>query len=152
MISETNGERSYGAVYRWLVDGTPIRVFRNYHDPEINFPGSQAMRAFASLWNADQWATQGGRVKTDWSLAPFTAKFQNFEMKACVWRRPKSIHYCTINNPANWWTDLMYSELSDSQLSRMNSIRKEFMIYDYCRDPKRIINGDLPKECSISSY
>ncbi|PHU07636.1 putative xyloglucan endotransglucosylase/hydrolase protein 25 [Capsicum chinense] len=28
------------------------------------------------LWNADEWATQGGRVKTDWSLAPFTAYYR----------------------------------------------------------------------------
>ncbi|KAF3682922.1 Xyloglucan endotransglucosylase/hydrolase 2 [Capsicum annuum] len=29
-----------------------------------------------ALWNADEWATQGGRVKTDWSLAPFTAYYR----------------------------------------------------------------------------
>jgi len=30
------------------------------------------MRIYSSLWNADDWATRGGLVKTDWSQAPFT--------------------------------------------------------------------------------
>ncbi|GAB2292319.1 hypothetical protein Dimus_026566 [Dionaea muscipula] len=135
----------------WFVDGTPIRVFRNYNDPEINFPDSQAMRAFASLWNADQWATQGGRVKTDWNLAPFAARFQNFDLKACLWRGPNSIHQCAIRNPTNLWTDPIYSKLTDSQLAQMNWVRNNYMIYDYCRDLKRF-NGNLPKECSLLQY
>ncbi|KAK3031195.1 hypothetical protein RJ639_035352 [Escallonia herrerae] len=31
------------------------------------------MRVYSSLWNADDWATQGEQVKTDWTKAPFTA-------------------------------------------------------------------------------
>ncbi|KAM7497785.1 hypothetical protein LguiA_022199 [Lonicera macranthoides] len=45
---------------------------------------SQPMRVYSSLWNVDDWATQGGRVKADWTNAPFTASYRNFKANACV--------------------------------------------------------------------
>ncbi|CAH2042899.1 unnamed protein product [Thlaspi arvense] len=42
------------------------------------------MGMYSSLWNADDWTTQGGLVKTDWSKAPFTAYCINFKGDACV--------------------------------------------------------------------
>nr|CAD1843628.1 unnamed protein product [Ananas comosus var. bracteatus] len=55
---------------RFLVDGIPIRMFPNKELQGIPFPKSQPMGVYASVWNADDWATQGRRVKTDWSHAP----------------------------------------------------------------------------------
>ncbi|CAN6547236.1 unnamed protein product [Malus baccata var. baccata] len=60
------------------VDGTPIREFKNQESNGVPFPKSQPMRIYSSLWNADDWATRGGLVKTDWSQAPFAAS-QEFE-------------------------------------------------------------------------
>ncbi|GJR85063.1 putative concanavalin A-like lectin/glucanase domain, xyloglucan endotransglucosylase/hydrolase [Tanacetum coccineum] len=40
------------------------------------------MRVYASLWNPDNWATQGGRVKTDWTKGPFNASYRKFNAKA----------------------------------------------------------------------
>lgn len=57
----------------WFVEGLPIRVFRNYENFGIPFPNKQAMRAYSSLWNADNWATRDGLIKIDWSNAPFTS-------------------------------------------------------------------------------
>jgi len=141
----------FDVLCRWLVDDTPIRVFRNYHDSEINFPDSQPMNAYASLWNADQWATQGGRIKTDWSNAPFTAGLQNYRADGCHCPNANSIGKCTSNNPANWWTDYKFFKLSDAQLGQMNWIRNNYMIYNYCTDTKRF-NGESPKECSLPQY
>nr|XP_017245940.1 PREDICTED: LOW QUALITY PROTEIN: xyloglucan endotransglucosylase/hydrolase protein 15-like [Daucus carota subsp. sativus] len=68
----------------FLVDNNPIRVFNNQESIGVPFPKSQHMRVYASLWNADDWATdQGGRVKTDWTKAPFTAYYRNFNIKGC---------------------------------------------------------------------
>ncbi|CBI39385.3 unnamed protein product, partial [Vitis vinifera] len=62
----------------FLVDNTPIRLFRNAESMGVPFPKNQPMRIYSSLWNADDWATRGGLVKTDWSKAPFTAYYRNF--------------------------------------------------------------------------
>ncbi|KAJ6408031.1 hypothetical protein OIU84_011357 [Salix udensis] len=61
------------------VDGTPIREFKNLESKGIPYPKSQPMWIYSSLWNADDWATRGGLVKADWSQAPFTASYRNFQ-------------------------------------------------------------------------
>ncbi|KAK9715366.1 hypothetical protein RND81_06G160200 [Saponaria officinalis] len=104
----------------WLVDSVPIRVFRNHHDTQINFPDSQPMKAYASLWNADDWATQGGRIKTDWSLAPFVANFQTYNPNACFCPDPSAVWHCSSYNSANWWTDSSkYYQLTETQYYQM---------------------------------
>ncbi|KAI4315953.1 hypothetical protein L6164_023976 [Bauhinia variegata] len=67
------------------VDGTPIREFKNLESKGVAFPKNEAMRIYSSLWNADDLATRGGLVKTDWTQAPFTTSYRNFNAQACVW-------------------------------------------------------------------
>ncbi|CAH2042895.1 unnamed protein product [Thlaspi arvense] len=69
----------------FLIDNVPIRVFKNQEDLGVPYPKTQPMGMYSSLWNADDWATQGGLVKTDWSKAPFTAYYKNFKADACFW-------------------------------------------------------------------
>ncbi|XP_047335523.1 xyloglucan endotransglucosylase protein 7-like [Impatiens glandulifera] len=38
-----------------------------------------------SLCNYDDWATRGGLVKTDWTQAPFSSSYRNYDATACVW-------------------------------------------------------------------
>ncbi|XAR48786.1 Xyloglucan:xyloglucosyl transferase [Bertholletia excelsa] len=66
----------------FMVDETPIRVFRNAESMGVPFPKNQPMRIYSSLWNADDWATRGGLVKTDWTKAPFTAYYRNFKAQS----------------------------------------------------------------------
>ncbi|XP_059630346.1 xyloglucan endotransglucosylase protein 1-like [Cornus florida] len=68
----------------FLVDNTPIRLFKNAESIGVPFPKNQPMRIYSSLWNADDWATSGGLVKTDWSKAPFTAYYRNFNAQTCA--------------------------------------------------------------------
>uniref|UniRef100_M8CNW5 Putative xyloglucan endotransglucosylase/hydrolase protein 26 n=1 Tax=Aegilops tauschii TaxID=37682 RepID=M8CNW5_AEGTA len=61
----------------WYVDDVPIRVFRNYRDKGIAYPIKRPMFGYSSIWSAEDWATQGGRVKADWSKAPFVAGYRD---------------------------------------------------------------------------
>ncbi|KAK9028344.1 hypothetical protein V6N11_068151 [Hibiscus sabdariffa] len=93
------------------VDGTPIREFKNMESIGVPFPKNQAMRIYFSLWNADDWATRGGLVKTDWSQAPFTVSYRNFNADACIWSNKESS--CKSNAPSStkvaWFSQVMDS-------------------------------------------
>ncbi|CAJ2636750.1 unnamed protein product [Trifolium pratense] len=135
----------------WYIDSIPIRVFRNYENEGIAYPNKQGMRVYTSLWNADDWATRGGLIKTNWTNAPFIAKFNHFRARACKWHGEVSINQCASNIASNWWTSPIYKQLSYAQLGQMNWVRDNYMIYNYCSDTKRF-NGQLPPECFKAQY
>ncbi|KAF8400431.1 hypothetical protein HHK36_013729 [Tetracentron sinense] len=129
------------------VDGTPIREFKNSESIGVPFPKNQPMRIYSSLWNADDWATRGGLVKTDWTHAPFTASYRNFNANACVWSSGASS--CTSQSPSstsdnNAW---LSQEMDSTSQERMKWVQKNYMIYNYCTDTKRFPQG-LPPECA----
>ncbi|KNA22130.1 hypothetical protein SOVF_036560 [Spinacia oleracea] len=124
------------------VDGTPIREFKNMESIGIPFPKNQAMRIYSSLWDAEDWATQGGRVKTDWAKAPFMASYRHFNAdNACVSTNGRT----TCNTASSW----MNQQLDATSQSRLQWVQKNYMIYNYCVDIQRFPQG-LPKECSVA--
>ncbi|MBA0585165.1 hypothetical protein Gorai_015953, partial [Gossypium raimondii] len=127
----------------FLVDNTPIRVFKNAESIGVPFPKSQPMRIYSSLWNADDWATRGGLVKTDWAKAPFTAYYRNFNANACVWSGTSSSCAKTNSVSAGAWET---NELDAPGRRRLRWVQKYFMIYNYCTDLKRFPQG-VPPEC-----
>ncbi|XP_050216881.1 probable xyloglucan endotransglucosylase/hydrolase protein 23 [Mercurialis annua] len=131
------------------VDGTPIREFKNMESNGVPFPKNQAMRIYSSLWNADDWATRGGLVKTDWNNAPFTASYRNFNANACVVSNGASScgsnsSPSTSNN--NAW---LAEELDSTSQERLQWVKNNYMIYNYCTDTKRFPQG-MPTECNVS--
>ncbi|XP_050272535.1 xyloglucan endotransglucosylase/hydrolase protein 22-like [Quercus robur] len=131
------------------VDGTPIREFKNLESNGVPFPKNQPMRIYSSLWNADDWATRGGLIKTDWTQAPFTASYRNFNANACVWSSGGSS--CGSNSPSSTSSgnDWLSQELDSASQQRLKWAQKNYMIYNYCTDTKRFPQG-LPTECTTS--
>ncbi|KAJ4816137.1 Xyloglucan endotransglucosylase/hydrolase [Rhynchospora pubera] len=131
----------------FMVDNVPIRDYKNLEAKGISFPKNQPMRIYSSLWNADDWATQGGLIKTDWSKAPFTASYRNFYANACVWSSGSS--KCPPMQTAAAGDNWFNQELDSTSQERMSWAQKNFMIYNYCADAKRFPQG-LPPECSLA--
>ncbi|XP_057980423.1 probable xyloglucan endotransglucosylase/hydrolase protein 23 [Malania oleifera] len=126
------------------VDGTPIREFKNLESSGVAFPKSQPMWIYSSLWNADDWATRGGLVKTDWTQAPFTASYRNFKAQACIWASGSSS--CSSSSSNNSW---LKQGLDTTGQARLKWVQKNYMIYNYCTDTKRFPQG-FPPECSLA--
>ncbi|XP_062093317.1 xyloglucan endotransglucosylase/hydrolase 2-like [Humulus lupulus] len=131
----------------FMVDNTPIRVFNNEERRGVPFPNKQPMKLYSSLWNADQWATRGGLVKTDWSKAPFKAYYRNFNVaNACV--ASPSSPPCTAKSFAN---ASVPRGLDPRGRRRLRWVQKYYMIYNYCNDLKRFPQG-LPRECRFTKF
>lgn len=138
----------------FLVDGTPIRVFTNSEDLGVPFPNTQPMKVYSSLWNADDWATRGGLVKTDWTKAPFVATFSNFKTESCKTRKNTSscnFLSTTQTRRGNVGTQSLVSTQQRRQQSpfkeKLRWVQKNYMTYNYCTDFKRFPNG-FPPECT----
>ncbi|KAL3532843.1 hypothetical protein ACH5RR_006364 [Cinchona calisaya] len=135
------------------VDGTPIREYKNAESVGVAYPKNQPMRIYSSLWNADDWATRGGLIKTDWTKAPFTASYRNFNANnACVWSSGSSS--CSSSSgsksaPSNNSQAWLNEELDATSQQRLKWVQKNYMIYNYCNDLKRFPQG-LPPDCATN--
>jgi len=162
----------------FMVDDTPIRVYENRqnatpprghhhrHGGNANgttnttspppFPGPQPMAVYSSIWNADDWATQGGRVKTDWSHAPFDATFREVRVDGCAWAANATdgdageVRRCSETSWGKegryWWKEKEMSELSVHQSHQLVWARAHHLVYDYCVDTDRF--PVQPPECA----
>uniref|UniRef100_A0A2P2QBP8 Xyloglucan endotransglucosylase/hydrolase n=1 Tax=Rhizophora mucronata TaxID=61149 RepID=A0A2P2QBP8_RHIMU len=124
----------------FLADNIPIRVFKNAESIGVPYPKNQPMRLYSSLWNADDWATRGGLVKTDWTKAPFTAYYRNFKSTGLS---QFGSSYSGSARETN--------ELDAPSRRRLRWVQKYFMIYNYCTDLKRFPQGP-PPECKRSRF
>ncbi|XP_059067880.1 probable xyloglucan endotransglucosylase/hydrolase [Cryptomeria japonica] len=118
-----------------LVDGIPARVFGNFEGAGVPYPNEKPMRMFSILYNGDQWATQGGRVKIDFSHAPFVASFSNLTLEGCVWNMEDfngSLALCTSTTQGNhWWDGPEFSSLNYAQQGHLKWVRDNYLLCDY---------------------
>ncbi|KAK6264535.1 hypothetical protein SCA6_019969 [Theobroma cacao] len=134
----------------FMVDDIPIRVFNNEESYGVPFPKNQPMKLYSSLWDADQWATRGGLVKTDWSKAPFKAYFRNFNANACTWSNGDSD--CASETSGSVRNNVWRTQALDASGRRiLRWVQKYFMVYNYCTDLKRFPQG-RPRECRRSRF
>jgi len=126
----------------FFVDDTPIRVFKNSKDLGVRYPFDQPMKLYSSLWNADDWATRGGREKTDWSKAPFVASYRGFHVDGC--EASAEAKFCATQG-ARWWDQKEFQDLDGEQYRRLAWVRKEHTIYNYCTDRERY--ATMSPEC-----
>ncbi|GLJ20950.1 hypothetical protein SUGI_0382530 [Cryptomeria japonica] len=125
------------------VDSVPIRVFKNNEGVGVPYLKNQPMKIISTLWNGEDWATDGGRVKVDWSKAPFVASYQAFEVDGCV--ASASSESCT----GHWWDQSLFSGLSRDQLKKLRWVKRKYMFYDYCKDKSGRFSTP-PPECAIN--
>lgn len=127
------------------MDDIPIRVFKNNKKIGVGYP-SQPMKIEVSLWDGESWATDGGQTKTNWSMAPFKAHFQGFDISGCSIIKP-SAGDCF--SPKYWWNSEKYWKLDSKQQGQLENAREKYMSYDYCVDRPRY--PVPPPECLSNS-
>lgn len=111
----------------FLVDDVPVRRYPRKND--ATFP-ARPMWVYGSIWDASSWATEDGKYKADYRYQPFIGRYKNFKLGGCTTDaaascRPPSISPSSVGG------------LSQQQYSAMESVQKNYVVYDYCQDPKR---------------
>ncbi|KAI0498760.1 hypothetical protein KFK09_019652 [Dendrobium nobile] len=137
----------------FLVDETPIRVFLNQEAKGVAFPGYQSMGVYNSLWKGDGWATQGGRVKTNWSHSPFIVTYRALTIDGCEVDVEAAVddevRRCGESDWGKegryWWKAPVMQKLTVHQLHQLIWVRAKHLIYDYCFDYARFPTA--PPEC-----
>ncbi|KAH9627194.1 hypothetical protein KSS87_020740, partial [Heliosperma pusillum] len=68
----------------FLVDNIPVREV--VHTPAIStaYP-SKPMAVYATIWDASDWATHGGKYPVNYKYAPFVASLGQMEMGGCIY-------------------------------------------------------------------
>ena len=122
------------------MDDIPIRVFENQTNRGLEYP-SQPMKIITSLWNGEDWATNGGKDKIKWTQSSFVAQFQGFSVDGCP-SHGSDNHACASSNL--WWNGWAYKELTPAQQSAYQNVHKR-ITYDYCSDKRRF--SVMPPEC-----
>ncbi|MCO5602039.1 hypothetical protein L7F22_056166 [Adiantum nelumboides] len=130
----------------FYVDEVPIRVFPNIElEQGVPYLHNQSMNAYATIWDGDSWATQGGRIKIDWSHAPFVASYREFIADACTQTTTMSASDCASTK---WWDQMAYQGLDAGQLDKLKWVQSNLTVYDYCTDEGRY--NITPPECLYS--
>ena len=123
------------------MENIPIRVFKNNEKIGVGYP-RQPMQLLATIWGGDDWATDGGLTKTNWSFAPFKAYFEDFNIVGCPIIK---LNTNNCNSQSYWWNQKIYWRLSITQKKLYEKYRVNYKTYDYCDD--RIRYPTPPLEC-----
>jgi len=111
---------------------------------------SKPMAVYATIWDASEWATHGGKYPVDYRFAPFVASLGQMEMSGCIFD-PNDVSGRTCSKSSSPSTldpveGQDFVKLSNQQIQGLQWARSKQMIYSYCKDKRRY--KVLPPECS----
>ncbi|KAK9175775.1 hypothetical protein WN944_027784 [Citrus x changshan-huyou] len=111
----------------FFVDDVPIRRYPRKSD--ATFP-LRPMYLYGSIWDASSWATEEGRYKADYKYQPFVGQYRNFKIAGCTADGPSGCHPPPASPSGS-------GVLSQQQVAAMQWVQRNYLVYNYCYDPKR---------------
>ncbi|XP_014510070.1 probable xyloglucan endotransglucosylase/hydrolase protein 28 [Vigna radiata var. radiata] len=126
----------------FYVDNVPIREVRRTESMGGDFP-SKPMTLYATIWDASDWATNGGKYRVNYKYAPYVAKFSDLVLHGCAVDPIELVAKCESDQKG------IGSGVTPAQRIKMENFRKKHMTYSYCYD--RLRYKTPPSECVINS-
>jgi xyloglucan:xyloglucosyl transferase len=127
----------------FYVDDIPIREFKRTEQMGGDFP-SKPMSLYATIWDASNWATNGGKYKVNYKYAPYVAEFSNLVLHGCA---VNPIEQSSIRCDQSPDSKYIPTGITPQQRIKMNHFRKKHLQYCYCYDKLRY--DSPPSECVI---
>jgi xyloglucan:xyloglucosyl transferase len=134
----------------FYIDNTPIRMFRNLEGivPNFDYPTDCPMALYLSVWDGSKWATEGGRIKIDWSAVPFVASYSDFRMDGCPATQGNQASIDACQNSTYAAPGPKSQTIGATRTRKLRQVRQNCMHYNYCDDIKRY--PTLPPECAYN--
>ncbi|XP_071706042.1 probable xyloglucan endotransglucosylase/hydrolase protein 30 [Rutidosis leptorrhynchoides] len=130
----------------FYIDDVPIREVLRSEEMGSDFP-SKPMALYATIWDASNWATNGGKYKVNYKYAPFVTEMTDLVLHGCV---SDPIQQLVAENCVEMDKQLEtihYNNITPKQRGAMKRFREKYMYYSYCYDTLRY--PVPPPECVI---
>lgn len=131
----------------FYVDEVPIREVLRSEKMGGDYP-SKPMSLYATIWDASNWATSGGKYKVNYKYAPFVTQFKDLVLKGCSVDPIQEIldrQGCYEQHEDLEAQD--YAAVTPMRRLAMRRFRQRYMYYSYCYDTLRY--NVPPPECVI---
>ena len=126
---------------RFYVDDIPIREIRRRAAMKHDFP-SKPMSIYSTIWDASNWATNGGKYKVDYRYAPYVSQFSDLVLHGCAVDPIEKSRKCDDITSID-------GQITSLQRIKMANFRNKYLTYSYCYDQSRY--KIPPSECVIDS-
>lgn len=110
-----------------------------------DFP-SKPMGLYATIWDASDWATSGGKYRANYKYAPFVAEFTDLVLHGCA-TDPLEEVVAATTSCADQLASSEFATITPKQKSAMRKFRSRYVYYSYCYDTVRY--PVPPPECVI---
>jgi xyloglucan:xyloglucosyl transferase len=108
----------------------PIREIKRTKSMGGDFP-SKAMTLYSTIWDASNWATNGGKYKVNYKYAPYVAEFSDFVLHGCAVDPIDHVTNCDSVQ------EIVHSDVTQVERIKMENFRLKHMTYSYCYDKIR---------------
>lgn len=131
----------------FYIDDVPIREVIRNEEMGGDYP-SKPMSLYATIWDASNWATSGGKYKVNYKYAPFVSEYTDLVLQGCAVdpiQQVPSADACAQSDAELEKAD--YAVITPSRRKAMTNFRQKYMYYSYCYDTLRY--SVAPPECVI---
>ncbi|KAH0461759.1 hypothetical protein IEQ34_009334 [Dendrobium chrysotoxum] len=132
----------------FYIDEIPIREVVRSEAMGGDFP-AKPMSLYATIWDASNWATSGGKYKVNYKYAPFVSAFSHFILKGCrldpIQQLPAA-EQCRLAEAETAISD--YAMMNVEKRVAMQRFRQHYMSYSFCYDELRY--PKLFPDCNVA--
>ncbi|KAL7120776.1 hypothetical protein ACP275_02G143400 [Erythranthe tilingii] len=133
----------------FYIDDVPIREITRKEAMGGDFP-SKPMGLYATIWDASDWATSGGKYKTNYKYAPFVAEFTDLVLHGCAADPLEEVVGPLCSEEIDeQLASADFTKITPKQKLAMKKFRSKYMYYSYCHDTVRY--PVPPPECVFDS-
>ncbi|KAK4488595.1 hypothetical protein RD792_004361 [Penstemon davidsonii] len=130
----------------FYIDDVPIREIVRNDAMGADFP-SKPMGLYATIWDASDWATSGGKYRANYKYAPFVAEFTDLVLHGCTTDPLEEVVAASCTERDSQLVRADFANITPRQKSAMQRFRSKYMYYSYCYDTLRY-HVPLP-ECVV---